>query len=977
MTSPSPRGADSERWRRIEELCEGALRLEPGERATYLAAECGPDEDLRREVEALLAHEGSAEGFLAAPVDAVAARVFAAPPERDLVGQRLGDYDVVARLGAGGMGVVYRAKDRKLGREVAIKVLPAALEVDSARLARFEREARLLATVNHPHIGAIYGLVEADGIRALVLELIEGETLAAALGRGRLPVQRTLALATQMADALEHAHRRGVTHRDLKPSNIMLTPGGVKLLDFGVGKWTPRGGESPVPGFSTVTEDGTIVGTLHYMAPEQLQGRDADARSDVFSFGAVLYEMLAGRKAFDGPSQASIIAAILEAPTPTLADGGGAWSPRLDRVVGKCLAKDPDQRWQSAHDLGDELKWIADEAAHPLAPAAGAAATTPAPRRFLATPVLAAAGLLALVLAGWAAWTRWPPPSSVPVAGLPVRFVVQPPPGVAMRGGHEDFEISPDGSQLVYRGSERPYASRLYVRRLDRFETIPLPGTERGRVQVYSPDGQWVAFAGDDTLNKVRASADSSPLKVADGTGTVHYLTWPTPDTMFFAAREKPIRRVFAQGGEPTAVTSVRTDGEIDHHSPTLLPGGDALLFAVHGKRNRFSIAVQSLRSNERKTLIESGFAPQYSRTGHLLFARGSAILAVPFDANRLEMTGPPVTLLEQVSTDRRSGVAAFRVTTTGTLVYQPVRSRVGRVLTWVDRAGNETPLPVAARAFDTPRVSPDGKHLAFTVADGDRRDIWTYEIASDKLTRVTQESDNWGPLWTRDGSAVVYATDRADTSQVVLQRLDGSAPVTLGSSSNDLWPAAFSVDQKTLVVQEQPPTDDFFVSRLTLDTGGRPEPLIEGPGLPWGASVSPDGRWVVYTADQSGRSEIFIQGFPGAGARRQVTVDGGREPVWRHDGRELFYRSERRMFAVAIDTTRGLSRGKPTLLFDRDRGHVMSYLDSSSLGLSYDVAPDGRFLMIKSAPEEGAPVQLNVVLNWASELLSRVPVRR
>ena len=415
-------------------------------------------------------------------------------------------------------------------------------------------------------------------------------------------------------------------------------------------------------------------------------------------------------------------------------------------------------------------------------------------------------------------------------------------------------------------------------------------------------------------------------------------------------------------------MTSVRADTEIDHHSPTLLPGGDALLFAVHGKRNRFSIAVQSLRSKERKTLIESGFAAKYVPTGHLVFGRGSAVLAVPFDAIRLEVTGPPVTLLQQVASEARSGVAAFRVAATGTLVYQPQRSRAGRVLTWVDRAGNETPLPVAARAFDTPRVSPDGRQLAFTTADGDRRDIWTYEIANDKLTRVTQEGDNWGPLWTRDGSAVAYATDRPDASEVVLQRLDGRAPLTLGSSPNDLWPAAFSVDQKTLIVQEQPETDDYFVSRLTLSTGGRPEPLIEGPGLPWGASLSPDGRWVAYTANQSGRSEVFLQGFPVAGARRQVTVDGGREPVWRRDGRELFYRSGSRMLAVPIETTRGLSWGKPTLLFDSN--HVVSFLD-------YDVAPDGRFLMIKPAPAEGAPIQLNVVLNWASELLSRVPVRR
>ncbi len=663
MTSPSPGEANSDRWRRIEEICDGALHREPADRAAYLVAECGLDENLRREVETLLAHEHSAEKFLAAPVGALAARVLAAPPEPDLVGQRLGDYDIVARLGAGGMGVVYRAKDRRLGREVAIKVLPAVLEVDQARLARFEREARLLATLNHPHIGAIYGLVEAEGRHALVLELIEGETLAATLARGRLPVERTLTLGAQIADALDHAHRRGVTHRDLKPSNIMLTPSGAKLLDFGVGKWSHKAGESPVPGFSTVTQDGTIVGTIHYMAPEQLEGRDADARSDLFSFGAVLYEMLAGHKAFDGSSQASIIAAILEAPTPRLSSVGGALSPRLDRVVGKCLAKDPDHRWQSARDLGDELKWIADEEAHPPAPAAGAAPmpTTSTQRRFVAKPALAVAGALALALAGWAAWTRWPAPTGTAATGSPIRFVVQPPPGVRVLLLYH-FDISPDGGQLVYVGSEATSGSRLFVRRLDRFETIPLPGTERGRIPVYSPDGQWVAFARDDSLNKVGASADSSPVMLADEIGNVNFhVTWPISTALFLATRGKPIRRMFAEGGEPTAVTSVRADAEIDHHSPSLLPGGDALLFAVHGKRNRFSIAVQSLRSEERKTLIESGFDPKYSPTGHLVFARGSAILAVPFDATRLAVTGPPVTLLQQVATEEWLGGISCR----------------------------------------------------------------------------------------------------------------------------------------------------------------------------------------------------------------------------------------------------------------------------------------------------------------------------
>ena len=534
-------------------------------------------------------------------------------PSGILVGARIGDYDIVARLGAGGMGVVYRAKDRRLGRDVAFKVLPTALELDEPRLARFDREARFLAAVNHPHIGSIYGFVEANGIRALALELVEGETLAAVLRRGPIPMERSLVLAAQVADALDHAHRRGVLHRDLKPSNIMLTSGGVKLLDFGVGKWSPKDGESPLPGFSTLTEDGAVVGTIHYMSPEQLEGRTAEARSDLFSFGAVLFEMLAGRMAFDGPSQASIIAAILNGPTPRLPEMGGVSLPRLERVVAKCLAKDPDERWQSARDLGDELRWLADDVARPLTAAAGG--STSLPRPDLVTPrpqkAIAAAAVIATALLGWAAWTRWPAVSAGVVSAPALRFVVQPPPGVRVNVG--DFRVSSDGTQLAYSSGQK-----LYLRRFDRLETIALPGTDHEVINLdFSPDGNWIAFAelraegpNGFTLRKVRATGETGPVVLIESLPSVTSMIWPTPDTIFFAAVDHPIQRVFADGGQATPVTT-RTESEIDHHTPQLLPGGDALLFAVHAKGDRFSIAVQSLKSGERRTLIESGFAPQ------------------------------------------------------------------------------------------------------------------------------------------------------------------------------------------------------------------------------------------------------------------------------------------------------------------------------------------------------------------------------
>jgi hypothetical protein len=597
MTSPLPQGANSDRWRKIEEVCDDALRLAPAERALYLAGACGDDVVLRGEVDKLLAHEESGERFLAQPIDAVAARLLADAPEPDLVGVRLGDYEIVAKLGAGGMGVVYRAKDRRLGRDVAIKVLPTALELDEARLARFEREARLLATVNHPHIGAIYGLVEADGLRALVLELVEGETLATALGRGTLRVERSLALAVQIAGALAHAHQRGVVHRDLKPSNIMLTAGGVKLLDFGVGKWSPKDGDSPLPAFTTLTADGAIIGTIHYMSPEQLEGRTADGRSDLFSFGAVLFEMLAGRTAFDGRSQAGIIAAILEGPTPRLPDIGGVPLPRLERVVAKCLAKDPDQRWQSARDLGDELQWIAEEIASARMPDRGAA------RGWLGMVLPVA---LACLVTGAVTFEVMSPEVSRANPELPAssirRFTVHSPAGTVMNSTFP-FALSPDGRYLVY-NARAGDGSHLYLRALDQLDARVLPGTDGAGVPTFSPDGQWVAFMSGDTLKKVSAFSNAPPITLGDVTNCCAggNLTWLPDDRIVLGRMGGGVIGVSASGGIPVVLSEPDTArGEIDLHSPQPLPGRRSLLLSVHRGADAFDIAVLDLDTGKRR----------------------------------------------------------------------------------------------------------------------------------------------------------------------------------------------------------------------------------------------------------------------------------------------------------------------------------------------------------------------------------------
>ena len=938
---------DRERWQRVAAICDEALELDGPARAEHLAAACDGDAGLRREVDALLAQAGAAGGFLSTPAVALARDLMDEAP--DLSGRTIGGYEILRQLGAGGMGVVYRARDPKLGRDVAFKVLPDEVASDPERLSRFRREAKLLATLSHPQVGAIYGFVEDGTTVALVLELLDGETVGALLARGPMRLTSALAVAIQIADALDHVHRHGITHRDLKPSNIMLTKAGAKLLDFGVGKWSAAAEDRP-PGFSTETADGVFIGTLNYMAPEQLEGREAGPRSDLFAFGAVLYEMITGQRAFDGQSRASIVAAVLHTePPPASTAAAIAIPPRLDRVIGKCLTKDPDGRWQSARDLADELRWIAEE--KDLAPATRNGAPRVGRRHLVAAAS-------AIAIAGLAAWAWRSMPAATTLAPLPaaIRFVVTPPPNATISS---DFQISRDGRVLVYRNRRAP---QVFVRRLDSFETITIEGGPKQSLMI-SPDSESLAFISDESLYRLSLRGDSAPVRIAPAVNALQ-LDWPKLDTLFFSAREQPIVRVAASGGTPIAVTNVRAPLEVDHHTPRLLPDGNALLFAVHRQRNRFAVAVQRLDTGERKVLIEDAFQPAYLPTGHLVFGRGSSVLAVPFDLESLSVTGTPITVVEGVLDAADSGILAYRVSDTGTLVYHSALPRQARTFVWVDRSGKETPLPLPANTFQAPRLSPDGRHLAFETIAPKR--VWTYEIATDKLVAISGEAESWGPIWTRDGSALIYGIDRPDAAHVMLQRLDGSAPVSIGSSVNNLAGAGFAADG-SLFLNEFPPTDHYLISRILPGSDNRPQPFAGGPEYPTEARPSPDGKWVAFSAGIQGRRQVFVQPTSGDGPRRQITVDGGSEPVWRHDGKELYYRRNSGVFAVAIQLDQGLSWEKPVLLFS---GPFVS------TWFAFDAARDGRFLLLKPEAAAAPPSHLNVVLNWTSELLSRMSRR-
>jgi serine/threonine protein kinase/Tol biopolymer transport system component len=865
------------------------------------------------------------------------------------------------------MGEVYRARDTKLNRDVAIKVLLPAVANDPDRLARFSREAQVLASLNHPNIAHIYGVEDA----AIVMELVEGDDLAQRLARGPIPLDEALPIARQIAEALEAAHDHGIIHRDLKPANIKLRADGtVKVLDFGLAKAIdPTAGSSAAamnsPTLSIqATEAGIILGTAAYMSPEQARGKPVDKRTDIWALGCVLFEMLTGARAFKGDEATDTIVAVVS-KEPDWSALPRAVPAGIQRLLRRTLEKDPRRRLDSAAAVRIEI----DDASNLTNPTNLTIPTNPAkPWRLLPLGVAAALAIAAGIL--WRAFDG----DRATLAPSISRFAVQPPIGTRILGR---FEISPDGSQLAYAAVERG-ATRLFLRRLDQFEATALPGTDRGAFPFFSPDGKWLAFIVGNKLQKIDLTAMAAPVVL----GTVDRplgVTWPAADTIIYAEFQRGLSSMSAEGGAPHSVTKLSGNSEeVDHHNPVLLPGGQAVLFTVHEGKEQFSIAVQSLASGERKVLIASGFDARYSATGHLVYGSEHAILAVPFDLTRLEVTGAPVTLVDHVATNPLTGIGSFRLSATGSLAYQPEQPIAGRTLAWLDRSGAETLLRIPPRGFTSPRVSPDGKRLAFAAADGERRDVWFYELATDQLNRLTLDGTNGWPLWTPDGRHLTYVSMRGRTQHLVWQPIDGSGPaVSLVSGSNTLTPGSWTPGNHGLVYVDSPPNGFSDVLLLRPGSESRPQPAVKKTDAVRGnrsPSLSPDGRWLAYTSNETGRLEIYVAAFPASGTRHLVTVDGGDEPVWARDGRELFFRRARTLFGVPVRTAGEFSAGKPVRLFDVD----YPTLSDALLGdLNYDVAPDGRFVIVKPSEEEKASPHLNVVLNWTSELVRRVPVNQ
>ncbi len=747
-------------------------------------------------------------------------------------GARLGPYEIVAIIGKGGMGEVYRARDTRLDRTVAIKVLPEHRLFDPEMRQRFVREARAIGNLNHPNICHLNDLGSHEGFDFLVMEHLEGETLADRLSRARAPLrlEDVFRNAIEIAEALSEAHRQGIVHRDLKPGNIMVTPSGIKLLDFGLAKFSQQPssgaaalstlGVDPAP----LTSDGAVLGTWQYMAPEQLEGKESDARADIFAFGAVLHEMATGRKAFEAESQASVIAAILERDPPPLSSLQPEVPAALDRLVRKCLAKNPEARWQTARDLADELKWIAEQYRQPID-----ASNKAFLERVKRPPVWRwLAGLVAVgVAAGVVAWTLAPrgEPNGQPIR----RFSIQPPAPAVMTGS---FKISPDGQHVVYRARANQ-ASRLYVRSLDQTEARALPGTEGANLPEFSPDGQWVAFIGEGKLKKISLTSSVAPITLSDIPGCCAggVFSWLPDHTLVLPLIATGLVRISDQGGAPVPLTRPNTaEREIDHHSPVLLPNGKALLIGVHRGVDAFDVAVRNLDSDAWRVLVKNAFDARYAPSGHLLYVRGDTLFAVPFDADRIELTGAPVAVVENVFSYPGSGSAHYGFSNDGTLVYERAPSVQGRRLLWADRRGGTEPLPIGPRGFGAPSLSPDGRRLAFHINEGSRRDIWIYEFATEALTRVTFDGTSATPIWTPDSRRLAFSSTKEGRRQIYWQPADGSGqPELLVADEHSVWPGSWSRDQKTLAFTRQPPTDRNDIGLFRL--GERLQPAF--PSLP------------------------------------------------------------------------------------------------------------------------------------------------
>jgi Tol biopolymer transport system component len=880
-------------------------------------------------------------------------------------GARLGPYEIVGPLGAGGMGEVYRAKDTRLGRDVAVKILPAHLSENAEVRERFEREARAISSLNHPHICTLYDIGREGAADYFVMELLDGESLAARLERGPLKLDEALKIGAQIADALAAAHRAGIVHRDLKPGNVALTKAGAKVLDFGVAKLRDEAIVDNVTRTTPLTSQGTMLGTVQYMAPEQLEGKPVDHRADLFAFGALLYEMLTGKRAFEGQSQASVIASILKEDPRPVSQLIPTTPASLDRVVTSCLAKDPEERWQSAGDLARELRWIAGGTG--AATAVTAAATTPVGTRPPGARVawtLAAMATIAAIASIAMLATRARP--TVMQRALS-RFSIGSPAGATLAADGVHSRISPDGRTLAFAASSSTGTAALWIRPLDSLTARPLAGTEDGTLAFWSSDSRYLGYFGNGKLKKVLISGGSPEVicSAGDGRGA----TWSPGGVIVFAPESAGgLYRVRDSGGEVAPVTVLDAERkETAHRWPYFLPDGNHFLYvALPAKQGSFDVFVGSIDSKERKFLCSASGAPIYADPGFLIYPRENTLVAQRFDADRLATSGEPLSLGEAPASSEWTGSQVVSASSDGVLARWGI-GRPDTVLQWYDRAGRLAgEIPVPAGRYEHAYLAPDGKRLAIIRRSSvSASDIWLIDVDHPVPSRFT-----FGPAtvdyvaWSRDGRRIAFESDRSGPMDLFVKPTDGGAEETAVLQGGALFkqPTSWSADGTSIVFEQPDPKTGWDLLTVSPDGKAAPVPFLHGPSSERQGEVSPDGRWIAYNSDESGPNELFVQSFPIPGAKYQVTSRGATNYNigWTKAGRELMYLAGDGLTLMAVDVTTGSTfrAGAPHELFKIRPDYV-----------GFDFSPDGERVLVVGPAGNPVSPSITIEVNWASQL--------
>ena len=948
-------------WDRIKQLFQDALDVAPEARASFVRERAG-DAQVFQEVMSLLQAQPAAEGFLSTPPDpgqvsAIIARLG--------IGDQLGPFRISSLIGAGGMGEVYRAWDTRLDREVAIKVLPHASSIDGidgAGRERFEAEARAISRLTHPRISTLYDVGSATvggaTVQYLVMELVDGETLAARLRRGPLPVEHALTIAIDVAEALAVAHAAGVVHRDVKPANIMLTKSGAKLLDFGLARLRP----SPVVGrptgpgpINTQTHPTGLIGTLPYMAPELLRDGRADARTDLFAFGAVLYEMLTGTAAFVAASEADLVAAILEREPAPLTTRQPNTAPALQRLIATCLAKDPEERWQTSQDLLRALRWIREDGSTP-------AATPPARTGWqVALAASALTAIAALILA--TVFGARPAERSAPIS-----FQVFAPEGARFPRGTAEMAISPDGTRLVFVALAADGFPHLWIRRFDALDSRRLEGTDDAHYPFWSPDGRWIAFFARNQLLKVPATGGLPQalcdVRLINGNAG----TWNTTGTILFSTQGKPLLRIPESGGIPSPATVLdESRQELSHAFPAFLPDGRRFLYLSFSQGAEGAAVYQGALDSTETHRVFSSESNVDVAAGYLVTRNKGFLQAQPYDPADARPMGTAVTLAENITSDplQRSG-GAFSATG-GALAYRSASP--DSHLIWFDRSGNEVRAFQGEGDFHHPQLSPDERSVVVEKTDRatGRHTLWMLDLARGSLARLLLDrAGAHVPAWSPKGDRIMFCSNRQGGGSLYVIRSDGTADPELvlpRTESRDYVPTDWSSDGRFILyrVGFEGATDLWI---LPLSGDQKPFAFQSSPASENQGQFSPDGKWIAYTSDESGAPEVYVQRFPGTGPRRLISTHGGVQGRWRRDGKELFYLApDGKLMSVAVTTTdSAFEAGAPLALFDTGiRGEFVSRNNQ------YVVAQAGQRFLVNRSIEDETSAPITVVLNWNS----------